>query len=335
VGEEAVNAHITNKTSSQTRIAYRRVQVVRRYQEKESIAAIAADLGVALPTVYNDLDAMGIKRKRCTTGARAFDKAAAIKEKRFAKAGGEVKDRRRFKTVTVPMGSPSVIAAANATRSLFARTRVFEPTSQENVLKDGSNNSKIGGDVLVGRLKGARIYTLTLEERATCPTNCELWRGCYGNSMQHSRRWKAGPALEAAVADELGVLCSMFEKVLVRLHILGDFYSVEYVGLWYQMLKRHPNLFLFGFTAHTGYSKTGKAIAAMRDAYPNRVFMRQSGSSGPWGSFTIDFPTEKTRFGDAVVCPEQRDAMNGKQGMHCGSCGLCWAGSTPIVFCEH
>ena len=48
----------------------------------------------------------------------------------------------------------------------------------ENVLKCGRNNSKIGGDVLVGRLRGARIFTLTLEERATCPRSCAMWRAC-------------------------------------------------------------------------------------------------------------------------------------------------------------
>jgi hypothetical protein len=46
-------------------------------------------------------------------------------------------------------------------------------------------------------------------------------------------------------------------------------------------------------------------------------------------------------IGDAVVCPEQRDAMNGSErGIHCGSCGLCWktggsATGRPIAFVEH
>ena len=38
----------------------------------------------------------------------------------------------------------------------------------------------------------------------------------------------------------------------------------------------------------------------------------------------------------AVVCPEQRTAVNGEgKADHCGNCGLCWAGDTPIVFVKH
>jgi len=35
----------------------------------------------------------------------------------------------------------------------------------------------------------------------------------------------------------------------VRLHELGDFYSVEYVGLWLQLLERHPALHIWGYSA--------------------------------------------------------------------------------------
>ena len=38
-----------------------------------------------------------------------------------------------------------------------------------------SKNKKLGKVVKVGRLQGARIFTLTLEERATCPTTCAHW----------------------------------------------------------------------------------------------------------------------------------------------------------------
>lgn len=58
-------------------------------------------------------------------------------------------------------------------------------------------------------------------------------------------------------------------------------------------------------------------------------------------SFTLPFPTDRPMIGDAVVCPEQRDAMNGSErATHCGSCGLCWktggnATGRPIAFVEH
>ena len=36
---------------------------------------------------------------------------------------------------------------------------------------------------------------------------------------------------------------------VVRLHVLGDFYSVEYVGLWRRLLRQYPTLRVFGYTA--------------------------------------------------------------------------------------
>jgi hypothetical protein len=54
-----------------------------------------------------------------------------------------------------------------------------------------STNIKLGKKVTKGHLKGARIFTLTLEERATCDSECEHWLDCYGNNMPFGHRFKA------------------------------------------------------------------------------------------------------------------------------------------------
>lgn len=256
------------------------------------------------------------------------------KARRAEGARAKVRDRRRFKLTPVPTGEGGVVAPAEAKGTIFT-SRVFDLTD-DPVLKDGAHNSKIGGDVLVGRLRGAKIFTLTLEERATCPKSCALWQTCYGNSMPHSRRWRHGPELEARIEQEVAALCAQHELVLIRLHILGDFYSTSYVAMWRRMLIRHRGLHVFGFTAWPARSEIGAAIARVRTWNPERFAIRHSGTAGEWGSFTIDFPTEKNRLGDAVVCPEQRAAMNGEgKADHCGACGLCWSGASAIVFVEH
>lgn len=71
----------------------------------------------------------------------------------------------------LPPDHPAVIAG----RTHYAARRQwagFEP----RVLKDGHNNRKIGRLVTKGRWRGMRIFTLTLEERPTCPTGCAHWR---------------------------------------------------------------------------------------------------------------------------------------------------------------
>ena len=317
-------------------VAIRRDRIAEAVKAGSTVRTICDDLDLPIATVRADLFHLGLKAAPGKRGRQgAFDKLKVKKEARAAVHVAKVRDRRRFRTTAVPFGQPSILADADAKGSIFP-TRVFKPADLDHLLVDGANNSKIGGDVLVGWLKGARIVTLTLEERATCPTSCALWRGCYGNAMQYARRAKAGAELEARIRAEVAALCAEHDRVLVRLHVLGDFYSAAYIGLWLELLLLHPGLHIFGFTAHRENTPMGQLIAGVRAQHPARFAVRTSGTSGAWGSFTVDFPTEKPMIGDAVVCPEQRDAMSGGgKGMHCGACGLCWAGSTPIVFVEH
>lgn len=253
--------------------------------------------------------------------------------KRFAsaeKARRHIRDKRRHYVTPPPTGEALVRSDMSGT--VFPST-LTDPINGP-VLKDGSLNCKLGGEVLVGRLKGAKIVSLTLEERATCPRSCTIWDACYGNSMSQALRYRAGEALERAIWDELAVLCDRHDQVLVRLHILGDFYSLKYVEMWHTLLLCYRNLNLFGFTAHHPDSLIGVELQSM--GLTGRCYVRYSGRTGRWGSFTIDFPTERKMIGDALVCPEQRDAMNGGTGMvHCGSCAACWSSDIPIVFVEH
>ena len=61
-----------------------------------------------------------------------------------------------------------------------------------NVLKQ-SKNAKIADKgklpvVKKGKFAGYVIFTLTLEERATCPRDCFHWDNCYGNNMAFAHR---------------------------------------------------------------------------------------------------------------------------------------------------
>ncbi len=246
-------------------------------------------------------------------------------------------DNRRFSRNPVPLGETRVEVPLETTGALFpTMVKEWTPEVGETILKDGVSNSKIGGKVLLGWLKGARIFTLSLEERATCPRSCGLWTRCYGNQMPHARRWKHGKAFEAALADEVRDLCAQHGKVLIRLHVLGDFYSFDYLKMWVALLDQLPGLHIFGFTAHAPGSEIGAAIARVRQALGMRFAIRHSGFTGQWGTFTVPFNTGQKRYGDAVVCPEQRGASgDDRSDRHCGNCGFCWSNGGPLVFIEH
>lgn len=272
------------------------------------------------------------------------DKASAKRYARVEKARAKVqgiRDRRRFKTAPVPTGEVRVVVSEDTSGTIFPKTVLeWSPEIDEEIFKDGANNSKIGGDVLVGRLRGAKIFTLALEERATCPRSCHMWTKCMGNACHLTRRWKDTPALREAIARDLDAMCAQHEKVLIRLHVLGDFVDGAYLGLWEDALDRNDNLNVFGFTAHRPDSDMGRAIAMVRGDFGMRFAIRHSGTEGQWGCTTIDHPTEAPHIdrgsSRGIVCPEQRSAMGDiRDEVHCGSCGICWKSQSEIVFIEH
>jgi hypothetical protein len=109
----------------------------------------------------------------------------------------------------------------------------------------------LGKKVRKGKYKGFPIVTLTLEERKTCPSSCAHWSDCYGNNMPFATRYDVGPEFENMLELELKELQRKYPNgFLVRLHILGDFYSVSYVAKWAKWLTMFPALHIYGYTAN-------------------------------------------------------------------------------------
>ena len=181
-----------------------------------------------------------------------------------------------------------------------------------------------------GKFKGYVIFTLTLEERATCPRECYHWDDCYGNNMAFAHRIEHGPALEAKLEQELSELCATYKGVIVRLHVLGDFYSVQYVELWQSFLSKYDNLAVWGYTGNTRNSDIGLAIRAVRGGFGNRFAVRFSND--------LDFAfsansTERAEpvAGQSFICPEQTGQVS-----NCANCALCWsADDRQVLFMTH
>lgn len=224
---------------------------------------------------------------------------------------------------------PEVVAG----QSRFWRKGITDPLVAPNVLVTGHSNAKIGRDVRVKRHRGYWIYTLSLEERATCPRTCHHWATCYGNHMPYANRFdhRDAPALQAAIERDVRKLLAVKGRVgvLVRLHALGDFFSVEYVEFWAAMLRAFPRLAVYGYTARQPGTPIGDAIVAAREqAGFERFAVRHSDGGQAQDS------TQSVRGVDeavnAIVCPEQL----GKTAA-CATCGLCWTTRRNIAFLEH
>lgn len=219
--------------------------------------------------------------------------------------------------------------AAVEGRPLFRRSANEHKRHKAKVLVSGHNSRKIGRVVTKGRWRGFPIYTLTLEERSSCPRDCTMWLTCYGNRMPWSIRWPAGRETEDRIEAELAALQALHQSgFVVRLHVLGDFYSTDYVGLWWRWLEMFPSLHVYGYTARTG--EIAAAIVGVARRYPQRFAIRSSGGvvAGLPAALTTDHgePAE----GGAIICPVETGRARA-----CGTCALCWQTNRAIQFWAH
>jgi hypothetical protein len=232
--------------------------------------------------------------------------------------------------------SPQHPAVTKGT-TVFPST-IVHPNNSPRLLISGVNSRKIGARVTKGRWKNQPIYTLTLVERETCPANCSNWRTCYGNNMHYARRHQAGPALESRLAMELQRLDQKHPLgFVVRLHVLGDFYSTEYVRFWALQMRKYTTMKLFGFTAHHSESDIGWSVGFLNWLFRDRCFIRFSRGLAPDPSAPLTAetiwrkPDTPVRHNGGTVCPAQTDRTD-----CCGTCTLCWSPNAPhIVFIGH
>ena len=201
--------------------------------------------------------------------------------------------------------------------------------SRQSLIKEAEND-KIGRWITKGRWRGLRIHTFTLEERATCPVTCSHYRTCYGNSMRYAFRFKADEFLLNRLRADLKRLQAKYPKgFVVRLHVLGDFYSIEYVLFWRWALATFPALKIYGYT-HRWPGQAdgiGDAIRLLRALAGDRFLIRFS-----------DYPDEEfsalaqsiAPMSRAVVCPFQTGRV-----ANCAACGICWESPLTVVFLDH
>jgi len=196
------------------------------------------------------------------------------------------------------------------------------------ILKQGSNNKKLGFKITSKKWRGKKLFSLTLIERETCPPSCHHWEDCYGDNMPFAHRFSID-GLEDKLETEIPTLVQKHPQgIVIRLHVLGDFYSVDYVNFWDEMLWKYPTLCLFGYTGREEESRIGKAIQELNRKFSERCVIRYSRSKEYTGSNS--YAAEESFEGKSFVCPEQ----TGKSAS-CAACGLCWSVSKTVRFLSH
>lgn len=207
--------------------------------------------------------------------------------------------------------------------------QVKAPARVARLLQPASNNSKLGAGkvgIRKGKWRGMPMYQLTLEERATCPRSCQQWRNCYGNNMPFANRAKhSSGALLSTLSSELSGLAQKHPQgFVIRLHVLGDFFSVPYVRFWTESIIKYPNLRIFGYTHRSRTSPIGRAIQQLNDA---GAWIRWSDAGGEMSANTDPVGGPPA---EGIHCPEQTGKTES-----CSTCGLCWSTKLAIRFSVH
>jgi len=268
-------------------------------------------------------------------GRRAprFGGAARPAAGRLARGAGTGAAHADRGSAALPAGHPALVEG----RTLFP-SRVVAPEAAPRVLVSGFNAAKIGARIAKGPWRGLPVVTLTLEERATCPASCGLWAECYDNAMPLARRHRHGPGLIAALDRELRALAAAHPGgFAVRLHVLGDFWSMDYLAAWVRWMAALPGLHVWGYTAHGRQTPIGGIVAEANEFWPGRWAVRFSvppgGPAGPMQATTIWRRPATAVVPEGIVCPAQTGATDA-----CATCGLCWAPAAAgrrIVFIGH
>lgn len=147
--------------------------------------------------------------------------------------------------------------------------------------------------------------------------------------MPFASRWDvsldAGRTLMARLDHELNQLSRKHPAGFsLRLHVLGDFFSVRYVAFWRRALRRHPNLKIFGYTHRTG--EIGRAIDQVFTEFYGRFVILQSDPVQE--TIRPVAMVEGIRPGaeNLTLCVEQAGRVNS-----CLECGLCCSPSIKGV----
>ena len=212
-------------------------------------------------------------------------------------------------------------------RTVYTNNVFNNDTYKYNLLKL-SSNKKLGKFIVKGRHINKPLYSLSLEERKTCPKSCFHWKTCYGNNMPFAHRFEGNNKLMLRLENEIKLLSKKHEHgILIRLHVVGDFFSVKYVRFWKKLLGIYTNISIFGYTARTPFSPIGKEIVKLRNENWDNFSVRFSNSV-----MELSANSENLLGGKkGLICPEQLDKTK-----NCSNCGLCWNKNIDnIIFKTH
>jgi hypothetical protein len=224
-------------------------------------------------------------------------------------------------------------------RSRYARMVRIPVPGISQILAPATNNPKLSRPSqprwVAGRWRGMWMFTVYLEELATCLSNAcppEVKRLCFAHWVPFAVRWTWCPTFFPALDYNLEEAQHEFrEGFTVDLHSSGDFPDLEYLEDWIERLDRFPALHLWGNTAHRRESEIGWEIDCLNRTMRDRVAIHFSGESGDMSSRILGVTIEPAAATGLFMCP----ANERHPKANCANCAFCVDSTDAFVRLPH
>ena len=169
------------------------------------------------------------------------------------------------------------------------------------------------------------LPSFSLPVITTCPGKTPFCdRFCYGlkgwfvlANVRETNDRRLDATLKPDFADIIVQEIRKTRAPAFRLHVIGDFYTVEYVEKWIDIADRLPDVIFFGSTRSWRCEFLSEALKTLRDL-PN-VYIKASvdatDNEDPfgcgWNVWTVE--------GEGTPCPHDYRLVQ-----NCAECGRCW-----------
>lgn len=175
-------------------------------------------------------------------------------------------------------------------------------------------------------MKLGNLPSFSLPVITTCPGKTPFCdRYCFGLkgwftmvAIQEKNDKRLDATLEDGFADTIIEEIWRTRAPAFRLHVIGDFYTVEYVEKWIEIIKRLPNVIFFGSTRSWRCEFLAEGLKRLRDL-PNayiKASVDVTDDQDPFGCGWSVWSVE----GVGTPCPHDYGLV-----ANCAECGRCWS----------
>lgn len=178
-----------------------------------------------------------------------------------------------------------------------------------------------------GNEKLGEIFTFSLPSKITCPGSSKWCREkCYGKRYERRRlkcrnAYDRNLALSKTPEKFSGLMIGVIPRIITsfRIHVSGDFYSIEYIESWIKICSSFSNIQFWAYTRSWNVRTLIASLEKLRNLSNVQLFASTDTTMPlPSKGWRIAFIEEDSRA-EGILCPAQFN-----ESITCLKCGYCF-----------